>query len=53
MAHALRLGTASTLALLLAVPVAAQDRAVTYTLYGTPGLLEMPSALSADDGEIA
>ncbi|EYD74685.1 Putative outer membrane lipoprotein [Rubellimicrobium mesophilum DSM 19309] len=53
MAHALRLGTASALALLLAAPVAAQDRAVTYTLYGTPGLLEMPTALSADDGEIA
>src|SRR5690242_5384954 len=53
MAHALRLGTASVLALLLVVPVAAQDRAVAYNLYGTPGLLEMPSALSADDAEIA
>jgi len=53
MAHAFRLGTASVLALLLAVPVPAQDRAVTYTVYGTPGLLEMPSALSADEGEIA
>lgn len=47
-----RLGS-SLLALLLAVPALAQDRAVTYTLYGTPGLLEMPSAISADDGEIA
>lgn len=53
MAHAIRLGTASALALLMAVPLPAQDRAVTYTLYGTPGLLEMPSALSADEGEIA
>ncbi|HVG47911.1 MAG TPA: YjbH domain-containing protein, partial [Rubellimicrobium sp.] len=53
MAHAFRLGTASVLALLLAVPVPAQDRAVTYSLFGTPGLLEMPSALSADEGEIA
>lgn len=26
---------------------------MTYTLYGTPGLLEMPSAISADDGQIA
>ncbi|WP_210529264.1 YjbH domain-containing protein [Rubellimicrobium arenae] len=48
-----RLGTASVLALLLAGPGLAQDRAVTYTLFGTPGLLEMPSALSADEGEIA
>jgi len=54
------LGTASLLALALALaaapaaaPVAAQDRGVTYTLYGTPGLLEMPSAISADDGEFA
>ncbi|TNC49784.1 YjbH domain-containing protein [Rubellimicrobium rubrum] len=53
MALSYRLGTASALALLLAGTSLAQDRAVTYTLYGTPGLLEMPSALSADDGEIA
>ena len=33
--------------------VQAQDRGVTYTLYGTPGLIEMPSAISADDGQIA
>lgn len=52
MAPILRIGS-SALALLLASPALAQDRAVTYTLYGTPGLLEMPSAISADDGEIA
>ncbi len=52
MAPSLRLGC-SALALLLAVPALAQDRAVTYTYYGTPGLLEMPSAISDDDGEIA
>lgn len=40
-------------ALLLATSALAQDRAITYNLYGAPGLLEMPSALSADDGEIA
>lgn len=52
MGHQLRAG-ASVLALLFAAPAFAQDRAVTYTLFGTPGLLEMPSAISADDGEIA
>jgi hypothetical protein len=52
MAPFLRLGS-STLALVLATSALAQDRAVTYTLFGTPGLLEMPSALSDDDGEIA
>jgi hypothetical protein len=52
MAPHLRLGS-SVLALLLAAPALGQDRAVTYNLYGTPGLLEMPSALSADEGEIA
>jgi opacity protein-like surface antigen len=43
---------ASTLALAAALPAAAQDRGVSYTLYGTPGLIEMPSAISANDGEI-
>jgi hypothetical protein len=52
MAPVLRIGS-SVLALLLASPALTQDRAVTYTLYGTPGLLEMPSAISADDSEIA
>ncbi len=52
MARPSRLGT-SVLVLLLASPALAQDRAVTYGLYGTPGLLEMPSAISADEGEIA
>lgn len=34
-------------------PVAGQDRGVSYTLYGTPGLIEMPSAMGAPDGEFA
>ncbi|MBP1805285.1 YjbH domain-containing protein [Rubellimicrobium aerolatum] len=53
MALSHRLGTASALALALATPAIPQDRAVTYTFFGTPGLLEMPTALSADEGEIA
>ncbi|TNC71793.1 YjbH domain-containing protein [Rubellimicrobium roseum] len=53
MARSTRLGAASALALMLGSPTLAQDRAVTYTLFGTPGLLEMPSAISAEDGEIA
>jgi opacity protein-like surface antigen len=52
MAPFFRLG-GSLLALLAAAPALAQDRAVTYTYYGTPGLLEMPSAISDDDGELA
>lgn len=52
--HACRsLLTASALALAAAGPVAGQDRGVTYSLFGTPGLIEMPSAISADDGQIA
>lgn len=43
---------ASVVALSLVMPAAAQDRGVSYTLYGTPGLIEMPSAISANDGEI-
>jgi hypothetical protein len=52
MAPYYRLG-GSALTVLLATSVLAQDRAVTYTFFGTPGLLEMPSAISDDDGEIA
>ena len=40
-------------ALCAAATAQAQDRGVTYTLYGTPGLIEMPSAISANDGQIA
>ncbi len=36
-----------------AAPGGAPDRGVTMSFFGTPGLLEMPSAISADDGEIA
>ncbi|MGR3465886.1 YjbH domain-containing protein [Limimaricola sp.] len=49
-------GAASLVALLAAGAVDAQtvsDRGLSYTLYGTPGLIEMPSALSAKDGQIA
>ncbi len=51
-----RTGAASMLALAAAGSVTAQtqpDRGVSYTLYGTPGLIEMPSAVSANDGDIA
>lgn len=34
----------------LATGASAQD--MTYTLYGTPGLIEMPTAQAADDGQI-
>ena len=40
-------------AILAAVPALAQDRGITYTLYGTPGLIDMPSAMAANDGQIA
>ena len=41
--------TAMILAL-MAPAAGAQD--LTYTLYGTPGLIEMPTAQAADDGQI-
>ena len=37
----------------LAVPAQAEDRPVQYTLFGTPGLIEMPSAFALPDGTIA
>ena len=40
-------------ALCAAVPAMGQDRGITYTLYGTPGLIDMPSAMAATDGQIA
>lgn len=43
----------ASVAALIAGAAQAQDRGVTYTNYGTPGLIEMPSAISADDGQIA
>ncbi len=46
----LAIGTA---ALALAAPVVAQDRGLTYSLYGSPGLIDLPSALVAPDGQIA
>lgn len=46
------LATASSLAF-AASGAGAQDRGITYTLYGTPGLLEMPSAMADADGQIA
>jgi hypothetical protein len=45
-------GTAAAIGL-LAGAADAQDRNHSYTLYGTPGLIEMPSALSAPDAEFA
>ncbi len=48
---------ATTIATLVSGAVQAQDagRAAqyTYTLYGTPGLIDMPTAQSADDAELA
>lgn len=44
---------ASLLALCAALPAGAQDAGVTYTTFGTPGLLEMPSAVRPPEGEIA
>lgn len=38
---------------LLAASAAAEDWRATYTLYGTPGLIEMPSAVSPADAELA
>jgi len=45
--------TVSALALVAAGATQAQDQGVTYTFYGTPGLLEMPSAVAPAEGEIA
>ena len=36
-----------------ALPAQAEDWRSSYTLYGTPGLIDMPTALSAPDAEIA
>ena len=43
----------ATSAILAAVPAVGQDRGITYTLYGTPGLIDMPTAMAAHDGQIA
>ena len=43
--------TAGTI--LAAGPIQAQDRGITYSLFGTPGLIDMPSAMAANDGQIA
>jgi hypothetical protein len=48
-----RLATTTSIAMLSASPVLAQGRGETYTLYGVPGLIEMPSAISAPDAEIS
>ncbi len=41
------------MALLLAPMAQAQDSAITYGAYGTPGLIDMPTAQSAADAELA
>ncbi|MFQ1702027.1 YjbH domain-containing protein [Loktanella agnita] len=43
----------SVIALTAAHPALAQDADVTYSLNGTPGLLEIPTAQSADEGALA
>ena len=45
--------TASTLALVAGSQTMAQDLYSTYSFYGTPGLLEMPSAATPPEGNIA
>lgn len=47
------LGSASLGAMLVAGIAAAQDRGVTFNLYGAPGLLEMPIATMPSEGQIA
>lgn len=52
--RAIRAGAAISLIALLTGGMAhAQDRGITYSLYGTPGLLEMPTALVPADGEFS
>ena len=46
-------GLAISLAALTAAQAAAQDQGVSYTFFGTPGLLEMPSSVAPPEGEIA
>ena len=43
----------ATWALGAALPALGQDRGITYTLFGTPGLIDMPSGMAAPDGQIA
>ena len=47
-----RMVLAGTVSALFTTPVLA-DQTLTYGLYGTPGLIEMPTAGSAPDGELA
>ncbi|GGL53634.1 YjbH domain-containing protein [Wenxinia marina] len=42
----------SCLALLAALPATAQERGLSYNMYGQVGLIDMPTALSAPDGQI-
>lgn len=42
----------ATCAVLMAWPALGQDRGITYTLYGTPGLIDMPTAMAANDGDV-
>ena len=45
--------SASVIALIAAGTTSAQDQGVTYNFFGTPGLLETPSAVAPAEGEIA
>ncbi len=47
------LTSVSLVACISASASSAQDQGVTYTFFGTPGLLEMPSAVAPAEGEIA
>ena len=46
-------GSASLTALLVGGIAAAQDRGITFNLYGAPGLVEMPIATMPSEGQIA
>ncbi len=43
----------SLIAICVASFATAQDQGVTYTFFGTPGLLEMPTAVAPAEGEVA
>ncbi|MEO0929256.1 MAG: YjbH domain-containing protein [Pseudomonadota bacterium] len=47
------LATTSVIALMIGNAAFAQDAPANYSLFGTPGLLEMPTAQSAPEGELA
>lgn len=47
------IATSTALAWLFAAPVAAEDWRTGYSLYGMPGLIDMPSALAPPDAQVS